>query len=97
MRTIEVSAFIDDEIDSQYVGVTRLSREGVGHMAAARRRRVEAGTWNGRIHMTDFLRAMLDDGRQVAATTVEGGWLEVAPARTSRSKTSCAGAHARDH
>jgi choline kinase len=66
-----------DEIEGQYVGVTRLSREGFEQMAAVRQRRVEAGTWNERIHMTDLLRAMLDDRHRVTAAIVDRGWFEV--------------------
>jgi L-glutamine-phosphate cytidylyltransferase len=66
-----------DEIDAQYVGITRLSPEGLRHITAARQRRIETRTWDERIHMTDFLRATLHDGQRVTAAVVNAGWLEV--------------------
>jgi hypothetical protein len=38
---------------------------------------VTTGTWDERIHMTDFLRTTLHDGHRVAVAIVDGGWLEV--------------------
>lgn len=70
-----------DEIDGQYIGLTRFSASGkravLGLMAKA-----ETGDWAPRrppalMHFTDLLAGLIEVGSKVRAAPIYGGWLEV--------------------
>jgi choline kinase len=70
-----------DDIDGQYVGLVRVDADAAPDWP----RRYDAldpdGDYEGRdrdhMFMTAFLQMLIDDGVQVDATLVDGGWVEV--------------------
>lgn len=73
--------------EAQYIGLIKLSTEGVEYLREAyedARRADEAGEYpleSGRpldeLHMTDLLQGMIDRGAPVQATRIRGGWVEI--------------------
>lgn len=69
------------EIEGQYIGLTKVAATYAPEMVTSYRRlkrQVPSGSPEPeRMHMTDFLQLLIDNGCPVTAVCVEGGWLEV--------------------
>jgi choline kinase len=75
---------VQDDIQGQYVGVLKLTREGCARLRAVYHhiRCCSAGTWRFRgrtlhqLYMTDLIQILIDSGVPVHAIPVRNGWLE---------------------
>ena len=76
-----------DEIEGQYIGLTRFSKTGVDAIRTAYAR-AENDLRDGRpcfgriqdldnMYMTDFLQGMIDMGTLIKEIPIHGGWLEI--------------------
>ena len=69
------------EIQGQYLGLFKIRKDQVRQLLAAYDALDPDGPYDGKsrreMYMTSFIQHLIDDGWQVAAVPVAGGWLEV--------------------
>lgn len=68
-------------VDGQYIGMVRLSKQGISSLCELYVQAKEDARWlNGRsksaAYMTDVIRGLAQDGVQVSSVPISGGWLE---------------------
>lgn len=70
-----------DEIEGQYMGLTKLRRDFAPEVVERYRRLDPDAIYDGKslenLYMTSFLQHLIDSGCPLQAVLVEGGWLEV--------------------
>lgn len=81
IREIGRKATSYDDIEGQYIGLTRVRADTAPALIAAYRRLQENAYPDGRavagMYMTDFLQHLIDRGMSVRPVLIDGGWLEV--------------------